>query len=227
VETVSSAWNKRKFLAGIFCDLAKAFDCVNHELLICKSHFYFIRGILLDWFRSYLYNRKQRVKLKFSSAKTDLSSWKIITCGVPQGSVLGPLLFNAYINDFPGPIDMYPSIVMFADDTILMSNDKYDELNQNFNSLLIQVSKWFQANQLVLNVGKPTVFKFTSSKSTFYPLNLFYANHSLTEAATIKFLGLQLDSQLTWRAHTNFLLNKLSSVCYIMRRLVHILNLKT
>jgi hypothetical protein len=80
---------------------------------------------------------------------------------------------------------------------------------------------------LVLNVEKTNLLKFKSSKSTFYPLNLFSANHSLTEAATIKFLGLQLDSQQTWKAHTHFLLNKLSSVCYIMRRMVHILNLET
>jgi hypothetical protein len=116
---------------------------------------------------------------------------------------------------------------MFADDaTILLSNYKCDEL-EDFNSFLIQVSKLFRANQLVLNVEKTNVLKFTSPKYTFYPLNLFYANYSLTEAATITFLGLQLDS-LTWKAHINFfLLNKLSSVCYIMERLVHILNLET
>ena len=106
-----------------------------------------------------------------------------------------------------------------------MSNNKDDELEEDFNSFLIQVSKWFCANQFVLNVEKPNLLKFTSPKSTFYPLNLFYDNYSLMEAATITFLGLQLDSQLTWKAHINFLLNKLSTVCYIMRRLVHILNL--
>jgi hypothetical protein len=95
---------------------------------------------------------------------------------------------------------------MFADDTkILMSNDKYDEL-EDFNFFLTQVSKWFRANQLVLNVEKTNLPKFTSLQSTFYPLNLFYANYSLTEAATIKFLGLLLDSQLTWKAHINFYL---------------------
>jgi hypothetical protein len=147
VETVSSAWNKRKFVAGVFCDLAKAFDCVNHEVLICKLHFYGIRGVLLDWCRSCLFNRKQRVKLKFNRAKTDFSNWKIISHGVSQGSDLGPLLFNIYINDFPGSTDKYLSVIMFADDTtILMSNDKYDELEEDFNSFLIQVSKWFCAN---------------------------------------------------------------------------------
>jgi hypothetical protein len=97
---------------------------------------------------------------------------------------------------------------MFADDTtILMSNDKYDELEEDFNSFLIEVSKWFRANQLVSNVEKTNLL--TSPKYTFYPLHLLYANYSLTEATTIKFLCLQLDSQLTWKAHIRFLLNQL------------------
>jgi hypothetical protein len=108
-----------------------------------------------------------------------------------------------------------------------MTNTK--NFNSNLNSFFIQISKWFQASRFVLNVEKTNIVKVTSSRSSIYSLrtSISYARYNITEATTVKFLGLHLDSQLMWKAHVNFLLNKLSSVCYIMRRLVHILNLET
>jgi hypothetical protein len=189
-------------------------------------HFYGVIGVLLDWFKSYLFNRKKRVKLKLNRAENNFSNWKTVKHGVPQGSVLGPLLFNIYIHDFPGLLDKNPNVIMSADDTtIQMSNDKHEELNSNLNSFFIQILKWFQANQLVLNVEKTNLVKFTSSSSSIYSLNISYASYNTMEATTIKFLGLHLHNQLTRKAHINFLFNKLSTVRY-MSRLVHILNLE-
>jgi hypothetical protein len=97
IETVFNAWNKKKYVAGIFCDLTKAFDCVNHELLLSKLQFYGVRGVILHWLQSYLTNRKQKVDLESINLHNYTSGSDTVKCRVQQGSVLGPLLFNIHI----------------------------------------------------------------------------------------------------------------------------------
>jgi hypothetical protein len=132
------------------------------------------------------------------------------------------------INDFPILIRNYSHIILFADDTsTFVTSNNYTELNQNLDFILHHISKWFKINQLVLNTNKTYTVKFLSYKAPIYPLHLIYADKTLSVTDTIKFLGLHLDSHLSWKSHTNVLLKKLSSVCYVMRKISYILNIDT
>jgi hypothetical protein len=108
IETLFNARNKKKYIAGIFCYLTKAFESVNHELVLSKLKFYRVRNLILEWLKSYRYKRKQDVDLEFVKTHCYSSSWEIVKRGVLQGCVLGLWLFNIYINDFPKIINNKP-----------------------------------------------------------------------------------------------------------------------
>ncbi len=130
-ENIKSSLNNNRFGCGIFVDLQKAFDTVNHDILLHKLEHYGIRGIALNWFKSYLSNRKQ-----FVSVNGHSSSTCEVACGVPQGSVLGPLLFLIYINDLPNSSNLL-SFFLFADDTnIYFESDDLTRLTKTVNKEL-------------------------------------------------------------------------------------------
>ena len=132
-----------------FIDLRKAFDTVNHSMLLKKMDHYGIRGIALDWFFSYLSERKQYV-----SVNSHISDYLDISCGVPQGSVLGPLLFLIYINDLPN-VSKFLSFYLFADDTnIYFEATDLVSLQKIMNRELKYVKKWLHADKLALNLEK-------------------------------------------------------------------------
>ena len=137
----TDAIDKNKFTAGIFLDLSKALETVNHSIIITKLQHYGIRGVALEWFNNYLTNRNQVVKFN-------------ITCGVPQGPVLGPLLFLFYMKDIHKCSEIL-SFILFADDTnAFYSDTNVKSLNQVLNNELIKVTEWLQANKLTLNIKK-------------------------------------------------------------------------
>ena len=144
-DLIFKAWNNRELVAGVFCDLPRAFDCVNHDLLIRKLEYYGVKGSILKWLETYLYNRKQRVVLQFHNSTTFVSEWETSRHGVPQGSVLGPLLFNVYINDFPSILNNVAHTILYADDTtIIVSSNDPNTLNYKLNLVMNRISKWFQ-----------------------------------------------------------------------------------
>ena len=119
-------------------------------------------------------------------------------------------------------------MITYANDTsILISNNCYEQLNRTFNEVLYNTLKWFQANHLVLNMEKTKTVKLTPANFSYPPLHITFAEHLPVITNAIKFLGLQPDSQLSWKHHINCLLHKPSSVCFIMRILSHTLNIQT
>jgi len=211
-------WNKKIHIGRIFCDLTKASDCVNHDILIAKLEHYRIQDVTLNWFKSYLIDRKQRIKINVNENQTHYSTWETVKQGVPQGSVLGPLLFTMYINDLPNSVIHESKAILFADNTSVLVMDRdFTKFKQKMNLALTSLDQWFIANQLVLNITKTNVIKFT-------PLNISYTNYVLDEVNNTKFLGIHIDSHMNWKIHIEQISHKLSVACFTIRKLTHTLN---
>ena len=162
IDSIENAFDQNKFACGVFIDLKKAFDTVDHEILLKKLWHYGIRGIANDWFKSYLTNRMQYVSI--NNIPSDLLK---VNFGVPQGSVLGPLLFLVYINDLHNSI-RFSSPFHFADDTGLLNiQDSMHAINRTLNKDLRELSFWLNANKIALNVAKTEIILFKASKKNY------------------------------------------------------------
>ena len=212
-EKIYSALNQKpsaKTLA-IFIDLKKAFDTVDHNILLNKMEHYGIRNVANTWFQNYLDSREQFVIINGTESER-----KKIVCGVPQGSVLWPLLFLIFINDLPNASEFLT--LLFADDTtFLISGVNIDDLFQLANCELEKSSVWFTSNKLTLNVKKTKYMIFSDQNLTTNLNQLHIGNQSIEQVGTkckeqyFKFVGHVIDDKLSWEGHVQHITKKLAS----------------
>src|SRR5688572_19701195 len=163
-DNISSVIDNNEFSIGIFLDIAKAFDTVDHDILLAKLENIGIRGINLCWFKSYLTNRQQLVV-----CQGRLSKLRLVKFGVPQGSILGPLLFLLFINDLPNASNLV-DFILFADDSnVFISHKTYEGLFELANQELQKIADWFQSNKLSLNLSKTSYILFCSHRKKLLP----------------------------------------------------------
>ena len=216
---------------AIFLDLSKAFDTLDHEILLEKLRYYGIGGSALKWFHSYLSNRQQYIVFDGTTSKRTY-----LTTGVPQGSVLGPLLFLIYMNDISEASKKFHS-VLFADDTTLSNplrsfdmittGNTYDQtkLSDNINAELHKVYEWLSVNKLSLNVGKTKfmIFHYRQRNiSSLIPI-LKINNNIIKQVTEFDFLGTIFDQNLNWNKHVQKVANKVSRTIGLLNRLKRIL----
>jgi len=203
----------KTLVGGLFCDLQKAFDCVDHDILLSKMKFYGISGSTGKLMKSYLRQRYQRVVIN-----NNWSSWKEVQHGVLQGSILGPLLFLIYINDLSKNISVKSIPILFADDTsfILTSYDT-SELRCKTNEVFNIINKWFYSNLLMLNYTKTYFLQFQAKANNGNNTQMLYINENFATVKSIKFLGLTFDTCLNWKNLISDVKTRLNKACYAIR----------
>ena len=214
-EGIRAALDANQYTCGVFLDFQKAFDTVNHDILLSKLEYYGIRGVSKNFFKSYLSNRKQFVQLHDTKSDTTL-----ISHGVPQGSVLGPLLFLLYINDLHHTIK-HSSMHHFADDTCLLyPNRSLKKINKLINHDLKLIVHWLRANRISLNVDKTNIIIFRpKNKKITKKLNFRISGQKIKTTTHTKYLGVLLDEHLTWNLHIKAIKTKLSRATGLLAKI--------
>ena len=227
-EYILGKLEKREVTAVLFLDLQKAFDTVDHKILLKKLYHYGVRGNAYRLLSSYLSDRKQ-----FTKIGDFLSDFAYMLWGVPQGSVLGPLLFLIFINDLPNSCALFSWL--FADDTALaLSSPNYHDLEVKFNSEVNNLHDWLLANGLSVHYTDKTKYMLVQGprlditrvgvKENF---KLFMGDHEIEKTDKYKYLGIIFDHKLNWKLQINKLVSKLSSVCGIISKVRHYLDRKS
>ena len=218
IEDITDKIQKGEFVCSVFLDLAKAFDTVDHNILLNKLYKYGIRGLPAKLIRSYLTDRKQQTII--NNIQSDIS---VITCGVPQGSILGPLLFNIYINDIIKASKF--TVKLFADDACLLCSSKDPiQLEKMVNAELININTWRQFNKLSVNFSKSNYIIFTNKKNK-HQFNINMDKYTLEQTYNTKYLGVIMDHKLQWNRHIDYIINKISKSAYMLSKVRHYVDL--
>lgn len=223
LEFIYNSLNKKEYSISIFLDLKKAFDTVNRQILIKKLEYYGFRGMNLEWFKSYLKNRVQRVKIG-----RHVSDPLFVNIGLPQGSNMAPILFILYINDIVNASDKF-LYSMYADDTALILKDScLENLISVVNQQLSLVNNWLIANKLTLNCQKTKWILFTNAKGYVVTDDAVKINNNTIERCfQIKYLGLILDCDLKFDKHITSVCNKISKNIGVFYKLRPYVSTKT
>ena len=206
LKKIRSALDQNIFACSIFIDLQKAFDTVNHTILLHKLDHYGIRGLPNKCFQSFLSGRSQCTSIK------DKSSNKLPTThGVPQGSVLRPLLFILYINDLNKAI-IHSYVHHFADDTnLLYCNKSLKKINKHVNHDLKHLCQWLRSNKISLNASKTEIIIFKHKQTIITKhMNFRVSGQKINTTTSVKYLGVYLNDSLTWETHFKNLIPKLN-----------------
>jgi len=225
-DNLKRAIDNNLYTCGVFVDFSKAFDTVNHQILVQKLEKYGIRGIPLLWFKDYLQNRKQFVVID------DIESKKqTITCGIPQGSVIGPLLFLIYINDFPNSSDRLLFRIFADDANLFASAENLTSLANIMNQELIKVKSWCDVNKLSINTTKTNFMIVKSQRKKDEQIDIKIPSVNGVEMPIerkkcIKYLGVMIDDSMNWKQHISYVCSRISRNAGIIAKLRHYLSIK-
>ena len=225
IDQVMTNIENRKRYISIFMDLSKAFDCIDHTILLQKLSYYGMKPCAVQLIKSYLSNRQQYVQ--FKNTKSSCGDIKI---GVPQGSILGPLLFLIYINDIAQSSKLLSAILYADDSTFSACLEDLTPDNSSIGSIisseLSKISNWLKANKLCLNESKTKYIIFNKTMKND-SLNININDTTLDRITEFNFLGLKINDNLDWNSHIAMLMTKLNRSIGILRRLKHILPIST
>ena len=204
----------------LLIDFSKAFDMVDHNLILQKLNYYGIRGIAHEWFKSYLSDRKQYVCINGKTSNIDNLSH-----GVPQGSILGPLLFLIFINDLPN-IFPFAHFILYADDAnIIVTGRTIEEIENKINTLIPELTRWVGLNSLKLNTTKTKYMLISNTLN--HDFKIVIHNQEIARVKEERFLGVLIDDKLTFKSHRIALAKKIANNCGVLFRARHMLNKKS